>query len=179
MLESEQSALGIFQAELCGAEPEVGIQVRGIERTRLVEGLRGLVPRADALQADREIEPAFGELRLELGECAVALGGFLVIAQFELNVAHRAVDFRRCLIGGYGALQLLEGVVALAGQVQAHGTSQESGCRTWIAARQTGLVATFQMCWPEGLNFGGSDSAGTHCLRFSFVGIPAGVSLTQ
>src|ERR1035438_5115890 len=179
MLESEQSALGIFQPELRGAQPEVGVQVRGIERARLVEGLRSLVPRADALQADREIEPAFGELRLELGECAVALGRLLVVAQLELNVAHGAVDFRRCLVVGYGALQLLESVVALAGQVQAHGASQESGCRAWIGARPTGFIAAFHMCWPEGLNFGGSDGAGTHCLRFSFVGIPAGVNLTQ
>ena len=51
----------------------------------------------------------------------------LIVAQLELDVAHGAVDFGRGFVGGDGALQLFEGFVALAREVQGDGARQVTG----------------------------------------------------
>ena len=103
-----------------GANP--GVSASSVQA--LVEGLRGVFPRAAALQADRQVEPAHGVLRLDLRQHAVALGRLLEVAQLELDVAHRAIDLGRGLIGGDGALQLFQRLLAFACQVQRYGSRQ-------------------------------------------------------
>ena len=103
-VEAEQRGLGILLPQVADAEAQVRIHVAGIERAGVVEGLGGVLPHAGALQADSQVEPAHGVLRLHLGQDAVALGRLLEVAKFELDVAHGAVDLGRGLVGGDGAL---------------------------------------------------------------------------
>ena len=87
---------------------------------------RGFVPGSEPLQADRQVEPAHGVLRLHLRERTVAAGGLLEVAQLELDVAHGTIDFRCGVPFGDGALELFQGLIALACQMQGDGAGQVS-----------------------------------------------------
>ena len=103
-IEAEKGGFGIFLTEVADTETEVRIHVAGIERAGAMEGLGGVLPHAGALQADSQVEPAHGVLRLHLGQDTVAFCGLFEVAKFELNVAHGAVDLGRGFVRGDGAL---------------------------------------------------------------------------
>ena len=115
---------------MADAQPEVRVHVaRRPACRRLWKACAASSHDAGPLQADRQVEPAHGVLRLHLGQDAVALGRLLEVAQFELDVAHRAIDLGRGLVGGDGALQLLERLLPLAGKVQGD-RSRQMGLRS-------------------------------------------------
>ena len=101
-----------------------------------------------ALQADRQVEPAHGVLRLHLRQDAVALGRLLEVAKLELNVPHGAIDLGRGFVGGDGSLQLFERLLALAGKVQGDRSRQ-------MGLRSGGLFAAVDFVRAQALDLGG------------------------
>ncbi len=133
---------------MADTQTEVRIDIAGVERAGAVEGLGGVFPRACPFQADGQVEPAHGVLRLHLGQDAVALGRLLEIAQLELNVAHGAVDLGRGLVRGNRALQLFERLLALARKVQGDRPRQ-------MGLRSGGLFAAVNFVRAQALDLGG------------------------
>ena len=155
-VEAEQRGLGILLAQVADTEAEVRIHVAGIERAGAMERLGGVLPRAGAFQADRQIEPAHGVLRLHLGQDAVALCRLLEVAEFELDVPHGAVDLGRGFVRGNGTLQLFECLLALAGKVQGD-RSRQVGLRSGV------LLAAVDFVRAQALDLGGcSHGCGAH-----------------
>jgi len=123
-LKREERRLGIFQPEVAHAQPQVRIQMFGVQRTCLVEGFGSVVPLALAFQADGQVEPSHGVLGLDLSQDAITLARLLVIAHLELDVRHGAINLGRRQVGRYGTLQLGERFIASPGQVQRHRLGQ-------------------------------------------------------
>ena len=103
-IEAEEGGFGILLAQVADTETEVRIHVAGIERAGAMEGLGGIFPHAGAFQADGQVEPAHGVLRLHLSQDTIAFCRLFEVAKFELNVAHGAVDLGRGLVRRDGAL---------------------------------------------------------------------------
>ena len=125
--ESEEGRLGVLQPQMAYAQAEMRFQVRRVQRGGFMKRLRSFVPVLHPLQADTQVEPSFGVLRLEFGEAAIAVRGVRKRLQLELDVPHRAIQFRRRFAGIDGALQLLQRLLALARQVQRDRARQGAG----------------------------------------------------
>jgi len=170
--ETEERAFGIFLTQMADPQAEMRIHVLGCQRAGLVERLRGVFPRAVALQAHGQIEPAHRVLRLDLHQRAITLRRFLKHAEFKVDVAHRAVDLRRSLIGCDGPLQLSKCLLPLAGEVEGDGSRQ-------MALRAGAFIIRVDFHVAQSLNLGGgAHGNGAHCTVYSLLGA-AEVTLTQ
>ena len=152
-LEGDQRRLGILQPQIADPLAEVRFHVLRVQRGGLAERFGGVVPGAQTLQADRQVEPSHGVLRFELRERAVGPAGFLVIAHFELDVRHGAVNLRRSISARHRALQLFERLIAFPRQVERYGARQETGAAVSL---RIGFGRT------ERLHFRDLDGCGAH-----------------
>src|SRR5215468_11473632 len=91
-VEAEEGGFRILLTEVTDTQAEMRIHVAGIEGAGAMESLGSVLPHTGALQADGQVEPAHGVLRLHLRQDTVAFRCLLEVAKFELDVAHGAVN---------------------------------------------------------------------------------------
>src|SRR5262245_37065224 len=137
---------------MANTEAEMGLEVRGLERAGLVERLQRFIPGPDSLVTNRQVEPAHSVLRFELNQRTIGLGRLLIVLQFELNVAHRAIDFGGGLSPDHRAHQMLQSLLVFPGKVQGYGSCEMT---------RAGIGGLWRQRGSNGLN-SGTDGGSTH-----------------
>ena len=133
LVEAGDGRLRLLLPQQANAPAQIGLLALRVHLQGLLERIRGFLPAAELLVTDPQVEVRRGMLRSRAQQLLVGLHGVVILLQLELDVAFGGVDIRALLAVFDGRVELAQSFLALALQVQGHGSRQRRRYRLCVS----------------------------------------------